>query len=64
MEKAMKPIRNHTYIIHYKGLEDYMSYTGRAVCVDDVTNEDGWYLFEIPNKDILYFAEEDIIEAL
>jgi len=56
----MKPIKGNTYFIVYNNF-DYDSYSGLAVCVDDVKDVDDWYKFLLPDDRTAFFCEEDIL---
>ena len=61
----MTPIKNKTYFIGFKGYHEYDGYIGRAKCLNDRPDKDGWFKFELLDPTLgeektALFAKEDI----
>ncbi len=66
----MIPTKDKTYFIGFKGRYEYDGYIGRAKCLNDLPDRDGWFKFELldppdcGNQKIALFGKEDIKSEL
>lgn len=66
----MKPTKNKTYFIGYKGYFDYDGYIGKAKCLNSKPNKDGNFEFELldpikfESQKTAFFGEEEIITEI